>query len=164
MSFNKNFFLRDPLSVARDLLGAKLTTVNKQGSTSGIIVEVEAYGAKDEASHSFRGITKRNSIMFSPGGICYVYLIYGMHYCVNVVTEAEGIGSAVLIRALSPLEGIDLMKKRRGTDQILNLCSGPAKLCEALDIDKSCNGENLLQSKKIFLTPGDKVKESDVSY
>lgn len=164
MNLNKKFFLRPPIEVARDLLGAKLTTQNKQGITSGIIVEVEAYGAKDEASHSFRGQTERNKLMFAEGGYCYVYLIYGMHHCVNVVTESKGIGSAVLIRALEPLEGSDLMMKRRATKRSKDLTSGPAKLCQALGITKRQNGENLLSSTEIWLTKSSKIHDSEVSF
>jgi len=153
----KNFFLKPTLQVAKNLLGMKLSTYVLGKTTSGIIVEVEAYqGDIDQASHAFRGKTKRTEIMFGEGGFCYVYFIYGMYYCVNVVTEKAGFGSAVLIRALEPLEGLETMKKRRKLKREtsgFSLTNGPGKLCQALAIDKGLNGENLLKSAKINLTP-----------
>lgn len=150
--------------VARDLLGATITTVNSDGLCSGMIVELEAYAQDDEASHAFGNRTERNRIMFAEAGLCYVYVSYGMHYCVNVVTQPEGIGSAVLIRAVAPIEGIELMKKRRGTDQIKNLTSGPGKVCQAMAITKDHYGHDFLSSTEIFLSPGKRVPDERVSH
>lgn len=142
------------LQAARRILGAKLTTISRGVRTGGIIVEVEAYdGRMDEAAHAFRGRTERTRVMFGEPGRAYVYFIYGMYHCVNIVTEREGTGCAVLIRALEPVEGIEMMRRRRGTGKVTNLCSGPGKLCEALGITKTHNGEDLMSSRKIFLEP-----------
>lgn len=108
----------------------------------GKIVETESYDQTDEASHSFRGITPRTKIMFGPAGFAYVYFTYGMHHCFNIVTGKIGEGSAVLIRALEPIEGLDAMSVNRKTES-KQLTNGPAKLCQALQIDRSYNGHNL---------------------
>lgn len=152
--FPSDFFLRPTLDVARDLLGARLMTTLRGVETSGRIVEVEGYyGPTDPASHAYRGKTPRNAPMFGPGGLCYVYLIYGLHHCVNVVTEREGIGAAVLIRALEPVSGVATMHHRRQTAEPRLLTNGPARLCEALKITRTLSGEDLLRSPTIALTP-----------
>jgi DNA-3-methyladenine glycosylase len=111
---------------------------------SGRIVEVEAYiGEDDQASHARPGRTKRNAPMYGPPGHAYVYLIYGIHYCFNVVTEREGFPAAVLVRALEPLEGIERMQTLRGGRSDLPLTSGPARLCQALDINRGFDGADL---------------------
>ena len=140
----REFYLRSCSTVARDLIG-KVLVRNKDGKIySGIIVETEAYPGKgDEASHSFRGITPRNSVMFEEGGVAYVYFTYGNHYCFNVVTGRKGCGSAVLIRAVEPLDGINLMMQNRRTDNIANLTNGPGKLTQAFEIDMEVNGKSL---------------------
>ncbi|NMC63793.1 MAG: DNA-3-methyladenine glycosylase [SAR324 cluster bacterium] len=146
----KRLLLGPTVEVAKDLIGYRLVTSVKGHRCAGMIVETEAYdGSIDEASHSFRGKTTRNSIMFEEAGLCYVYFTYGMHYCVNVVTGDKGKGAAVLIRALEPLEGIEIMKRRRGQSKLENLCNGPAKLCQALGIDKKMLGEDLRSSEII---------------
>lgn len=122
------------------LLGARLTHRTPQGDISGIIVETEAYTQDDPASHTFRGQTLRNGAMFEPGGTIYIYFTYGMHYCMNFVCGPKGVGEGVLIRALEPVEGIDLMKKNRKLDDIGQLTNGPAKLVQALQVDMSYNG------------------------
>ena len=127
-----SFFARDTVTVARELLG-KIIAVN---GCHARIVETEAYG-KDPASHAFKR-TERSSLMYDTYGHVYVYLIYGMHQCLNFTTEKDSPG-AVLIRAVEPLQGITGMKRRRKTDIITNLCSGPGKLCQALGIDKRLN-------------------------
>lgn len=128
---------------AKRLLGCEIErTINHQ-ILRGKIVEVEAYDQNDVASHSYKGITKRNSAMFGQAGTAYVYFTYGMHYCLNVVVGREEEGSAVLIRALEPLTGESMMKKNRQTILNTNLLNGPAKLCQALAIDKNFNGHNL---------------------
>jgi DNA-3-methyladenine glycosylase len=155
---HRSFYTRPTLLVAKDLLGKIL--VRKIGGhiLSGKIVEVEAYlGAKDPASHTYRGKTKRNEAMFREGGHLYVYFTYGMHYCANVVTGRVGIGEAVLIRAVEPMDGIETMRKNRGLmTSYENLTNGPAKLCQAFGIGRIQNGADLLGSE-IFLTKGSRI-------
>lgn len=137
------FYERDTVTVAKDLLGCLLVHREDAGTTMGWIVEVEAYLRDDPAAHSYRGETKRNSVMFGPAGHAYIYRIYGLHTCVNVVTGPEGAGEAVLIRALEPVAGIDRMQARRGMDDPLSLASGPGKLTQALGITMDLNGTSL---------------------
>lgn len=145
------FFRQKTETVAKELLGKVL--VRKSASRrsdkiiSGMIVETEAYiGPHDLACHASKGKTNRTQVMFEDGGFWYVYMIYGFYYCLNIVTEAEDYPSAVLIRALEPLEGIEIMKKNRKTDNITNLTSGPGKLCQALKIDKKLNCVSAVKS------------------
>jgi len=159
----KSLLRGSTIEVAKALIGYRLYTSVKGHKCAGMIVETEAYdGSIDEASHSFRGKTPRNSIMFEEAGFCYVYFTYGMHYCVNVVTGEKGNGSAVLVRAIEPLEGIEIMKKRRGKSKIENLCNGPAKLCQALGIDKKMLGEDLSSSKIIRIEAYRNIPESEI--
>lgn len=139
------FYRRDTTQVAQELLGKKLVHFKNGHLTSGIIVETEAYlGIKDPACHTFGGRkTKRVKSMYLPGGFAYVYFIYGMHYCFNVVTQTPEHPEAVLVRALYPIDGIEIMKKRRQNQLEKNLCSGPAKLCQAMAIDRSSDGLSL---------------------
>lgn len=142
------FFNRPTKLVAQELLGKVLVYESEQGTLSGIIVETEAYtGPKDLASHASRGKTPRNEIMFGKAGFWYIYLIYGFYNCLNIVTETKDYPAAVLIRALEPLEGIDLMKINRKTERLENLTSGPGKLCQAFGIDKKINCTNALNKK-----------------
>ncbi|MBE0643302.1 MAG: DNA-3-methyladenine glycosylase [Bacteroidetes bacterium] len=136
------FYQRPTLTIARELLGKTFFRHFGGRLLSGRIVEVEAYHQSgDESSHSFRGRGTRNDVMFHAGGQLYVYFTYGMHFCMNVVTEKEGVGAAVLIRALEPLEGIDLMRLHRGEEKRdRDLASGPAKLCQAFGIGREENG------------------------
>jgi DNA-3-methyladenine glycosylase len=127
------FFDRPPRPVARDLIGCELL----YEGVGGIIIETEAYEAEDEACHAFIGRTSRTDVLFGPPGHAYVYLCYGIHRMLNVVTEPDGIAAAVLIRALEPTAGIETMRARRGLtgESTRNLCSGPGKLCAALGIE-----------------------------
>jgi DNA-3-methyladenine glycosylase len=136
----QTFYEQDTITVAKRLLGCYLVHLEGEETTLGRIVETEAYLVHDPAAHSFSGKTKRNSVLFGPVGHAYVYFIYGMHYCFNVVTGREGMGEAVLIRALEPLQGIPVMQKRRRTQNLMLLCNGPARLSEALAITLMYNG------------------------
>ena len=138
------------LQAAERLLGAEVERMVEGHVLRAKIVEVEAYNQQDVASHSYKGITKRNSVMFGQAGIAYVYFTYGMHYCLNVVVGREGEGSAVLIRALEPLTGESIMMKNRHTFSKMDLLNGPAKLCQALAIDKNFNGHDLTRSPFIL--------------
>ena len=137
----REFFNRSVHEVARELIGYRLAV----GETAGVIVETEAYEASDPACHAYIGRTARNEVLFGPPGHAYVYLSYGIHSLLNFVTEPEGTASAVLIRALEPTEGIELMRERRGRNDLEGLCSGPGKLTEALGVDLSLNGADLLE-------------------
>lgn len=139
----QSFYARDTLSIARELLGCILVHCEGMNTTVGKIVETEAYTRDDPAAHSFAGKTTRNSVLFGPVGHAYVYFVYGMHFCMNVVTGEMGSGEAVLFRAVEPLAGIDVMKRRRRMDDEKNLCSGPAKLTQAFAITREFNGTPL---------------------
>lgn len=141
---DRKFYNRPTLKVAKELLG-KYLVVQKDGyNLSGKIVETEAYiGFRDPASHAYRGMTPRNEVMFGDPGYAYIYITYGMHHCLNLVTENCGYPAAVLIRALEPADGIELMKKRRGRQKLKDLASGPAKLCQAFAIDRKLNGADM---------------------
>jgi len=148
-----SFYEQETIAVAEQLLGCHLVHLEEEGTTCGKIVETEAYLVNDSAAHSFIGKTKRNNMLFGPVGHAYVYFVYGMHYCVNVVTGKEGSGEAVLIRALEPLKGILVMEKRRGTGDIRSLCSGPAKLTQALGITLAMNGASLFEGPLQIQSP-----------
>ncbi len=151
MLLQQKFYLRPTLTVARDLLGKRL--IRQIGGTelSGIIVETEAYiGTMDSACHAHRGKTLRNAVMFGKPGYAYVYFTYGLHYLLNVVTEKEGKPCAVLIRAIEPFTGLDQMKaarKRHGKE----LANGPAKLCQALGINKDFNGWDMTKGEHLWV-------------
>ena len=134
------FYSRPVLEVARDLIGC---VVSHEGS-SGVIVETEAYHESEPACHAYVGVTTRTRVIFGPPGVAYLYRSYGIHACLNAVCEPEGVGAAVLFRALEPVEGIDLMCERRGVARLESLCSGPGKLTEALGIGLELNGTDLI--------------------
>ena len=141
---NHSFFRQDTVTLAKKLLGHLLVHRTPEGVTAGMIVETEAYvGAIDKACHAYKNRSERTEIMYHDGGYAYVYLIYGMHCCFNVVTGPPGEGNAVLIRALEPVFGIDLMGRRRKTKSLYNLCSGPGKVCQALGITRKEYGLDL---------------------
>lgn len=140
----RSFYEQSTVEVARQLLGKYLVRKHPDGTTVGRIVETEAYiGPEDKACHASRGRTARTEVMFGPAGYAYVYFVYGFHHMLNLVTEDMGFPAAVLIRAVEPVDGITLMKKRRRTEAPRNLASGPGKLCEAFSIDRSLNGIDL---------------------
>jgi DNA-3-methyladenine glycosylase len=180
---SRSFYLRPTLEVARDLLGKFIVCRHRGRRLIGRIVEAEAYREGDPASHTFRGKTKRNEVMYSKGGHLYVYFTYGMHFCANVVTRKEGIGEAVLIRAVEPIEGIEVMMKNRfpthhptihqstirqltihqSTDHqfLLNLTNGPAKFCQAFGISREQNGTDLV-GNTIYLVNGETIPRSRI--
>ena len=140
MILTKKQLSTDTTRLARNLLGCFLVHSNGKEKLIGKIVETEAYLFKnDPACHAHKGMTKRNEAMFGPAGFSYVYLIYGMYHCFNVVSAKQGHGEAVLIRALEPISGIEAMKRNRNTDLLRNLCSGPGKLTQALGINSKHN-------------------------
>jgi DNA-3-methyladenine glycosylase len=148
----RSFYLQPTLKVARELLGLFLVRQVGQKRLIGRIVEVEAYlGSRDPASHAYRGMTKRNEVMFRMGGHLYVYFTYGMHFCANVVTEGKGVGHAVLLRAVEPIEELAVMRRnrqwRQGENDAKLLCSGPARLCQAFRIGRKENGIDLFGSE-----------------
>ena len=151
----RSFFEDYTPSVAKRLLGQQLVRRIGRRVLSGMLVEVEAYrGRDDPASHAFRGETPRNRVMFGEAGRAYVYFTYGFHHCLNVKTEKKGVAGAILIRALEPLNGIEVMKKNRGKEEVRELTNGPGKLTQALKIDRRLNGEDLVRSERLFLVRG----------
>lgn len=158
----RQFFNRDAVIVARELLGKVLVV----GECSGRIVETEAYRPDDPASHSFRGETPRNRVMFGDPGHLYVYFTYGMHHCANVVTGPRGDGSAVLIRAVEPVKGMDRMRERRAAARRdADLTNGPAKVCQAFALDLADNGIDLVTaaSHRIVSEGGASLRPTGVS-
>jgi DNA-3-methyladenine glycosylase len=135
-----DFYARPVNEVARDLVGRTL----RHGDCAGRIVEAESYHQSEPASHAYAGLTVRNRTLFGAPGLAYVYRSYGIHACLNAVAEEDGLGAAVLIRALEPLEGLDLMRARRGLDRAEDLCSGPGKLTQALGIWLDLDGTSLI--------------------
>ena len=149
--------------VARELLGATLHRRSRSGSTSGVIVETEAYlPADDSAAHSYVGPNRKNASMFGPPGRAYVYTIHARQ-CVNVVTDSEGSGCAVLIRALRPLTGMHHMARRRGTEVIRDFCRGPARLTEAMNIGRSFDGWPLFEGQRLWIELPERLTAFDVS-
>lgn len=126
-------------------------------------METEAYAADDPASHAFRGSTARNVVMFGPPGHLYVYFVYGMHFCMNVVVGRAGEGTAVLLRAAEPMEGLGEMRSRRGRERIRELCSGPARLCQALGVDRSLDGTDLVRGGDLWIEEGSPVTRDAIA-
>ncbi|HAP32736.1 MAG TPA: DNA-3-methyladenine glycosylase [Firmicutes bacterium] len=160
---NREFYFTDTLKLARLLLGTFLVHFSPEGLTVGMVVETEAYLRDDPACHAARGITRRNAVMFGAPGYAYVYFVYGNHYCFNVVSGAAGTGEAVLVRALAPMAGLELMRsRRRKARQITDLTNGPGKLCAAMAIGRGHNGLSLLE-KPLFLARGQDVDPSEIA-
>lgn len=162
---NRDFYSHDACCVAEKLIGKVLVHDSHDGLTSGIIVEAEAYrGPEDKAAHSYAGKrTSRTEIMYHEGGLAYVYLIYGMYCCFNVTASYPGKPEAVLIRAIEPLEGIELMIRRRKISRVIDLCNGPGKLCSAMGITREHYGIDLC-GDELYITEGVKdfrVKASE---
>jgi DNA-3-methyladenine glycosylase len=142
----RSFYQRPVLEVAQDLIGCVVI----HGETAGVIVETEAYHHSEPACHAFVGLTPRTHTLFGPPGRAYVYRSYGIHACLNAVTEPSGIGAAVLIRALEPVAGVDEMRSRRGIERLDALCSGPGKLTQALAIELDHNGADLVSGPVVI--------------
>ena len=163
-----NIFSLDTLSIAKNLLGYTFIHESDEGKTAGIIVETEAYLQDDPACHAYRKKSVRNAPMFGKAGTIYVYQIYGMHFCVNISTNQEDIGEAVLIRALEPTEGLDLMEERRLKHSKLtqmkpkDLCSGPGKLVQSMGINKNMNDWHILDSGLKISPPKIEITDSDI--
>ena len=161
----KSFYLDDDVTqIARNLLGKQLITSINGLETGGKIVEVEAYcGATDRACHAFPDkVTPRTAVMYLPGGIAYVYFVYGMHHMFNVVTNVEGRADAILIRAIEPNIGLETIKRRRGMDFYdFRLTGGPARVAQALGIDISLNKESL-QSSRVRIIEGESIHAAEV--
>ena len=148
----RSFYERDALAVARDLIGCIFVRLHPRGRVAVRLVETEAYrGAIDPGSHGYRGPTNRNRTMFGPPGRIYVYFTYGMHWCVNVVCGHEGECEAVLLRAGEPVDGLEIMRKLRGGVDDRLLAAGPARLAQAMGIDKTHDGETLLRGGEFWI-------------
>jgi len=156
----REFYSKDTVTVAKNLLGKRIIRKIGHNEISGIITETEAYGHNDDlASHAFKKITDRNKIMFGDVGFAYVYFTYGMHFCFNVVAkDPKKAAGAVLIRAIEPEKGINVMQKNRGNVDLKNIANGPAKLAQALCITKKHYGVDLTKKSKLYITEGIKEK------
>ena len=148
MTLPQSFYDRSVHEVARELIGC----VVRHGETAGRIVETESYHMEEPACHAFAGVTERTRTLYGEPGRAYVYFSYGVHSLLNAVAEPEGVGAAVLIRALEPVDGIEVMRARRGLERAEELCSGPGKLTQALDIGLSLNGSSLVDGPIELLT------------
>lgn len=162
---DRSFFERSTLQVTRDLLGVRLVRMQDGLRLSGIIVEAEAYrGQEDQGCHARAGLTGRTRVMFGQPGHAYVYFTYGMHWMLNFVTEATGFPAAVLIRSLQPTEGLDFIAARRNGQPPARWTDGPAKICQALDIDGRLNGSDLCaEGVVLFVEKGIQIPDSAVT-
>jgi DNA-3-methyladenine glycosylase len=153
-----SFYNRDTITVAKELLGTLFVHRSPEGMVTGKIVELEAYlgMGRDPAAHAHRGKTNRNSVLFGPGGYIYIYFIYGMHYCFNISANTDQQGGAILIRALEPVAGIEIMQKRRNKKDIKTLCNGPGNLVQAMGITKEHNGLSIVDSDIYVEDTGEK--------
>lgn len=161
----REFYLKDTVTVAKNLLGKRIIRKINHNEITGIITETEAYRHTDDpASHAFKKITDRNKAMFGDVGFAYVYFTYGMHFCFNVVAKnPKKAAGAVLIRAIEPEKGIKIMQKNRGIQNLKNLTNGPAKLAQALDITKEHYGLDLTKKSKLYITEGIKSEKITTS-
>lgn len=161
----RDFFSRPTLQVARDLLGARLVRLDGTLRLAGTIIETEAYiGEEDLGCHAHVGLTARNRVMYGPPGHAYVYFTYGMHWMLNFVTEAERVPAAVLIRAILPTEGLEVIAQRRNNAPPRHWTDGPAKICRALEIDGKLNGCDLCAPDAVlFIEQGDSVPDAQVA-
>ncbi len=155
MRLSRDFFLQPTLTVAEQLLGKHLVFTSVVGTLIGEINETEAYTEDDPASHSFKGLTQRNASMYRLGGVSYIYQIYGVYFCFNVVTQTEGVGEAVLIRGVTPIAGIDQMMQNRHVKNVFqktdNLTNGPGKLCQAFGLTKVWDGIDMVESTSLYI-------------
>src|SRR3989344_1178061 len=159
-----DFFRRSTLEAAKDLLGKYLTVKRKGKILAGKIVETEAYISEDDlACHASKGRTNRSETLYQKAGTIYVYLVYGMYHCLNIVTEREYFPSAVLIRAVEPVEGVDIMKKLRKTGVLHNLASGPGKLCVAFGISKKMRGKDVFGDEIYIEDRGEKIAKKNIA-
>lgn len=165
----RDFFARPTLTVAQELLGKILVREIDGQRLSGRIVETEAYiGLDDTASHASKGRTPRTEVMFGPAGYTYVYLVYGMHFMLNFITEQEGFPAAVLIRAIEPLQGLEFMQVQRQKEnhrpiKPVNLTNGPGKLCQALAVDKNLNRWDVTTGQKLWLEADNNTSDDVVA-
>jgi DNA-3-methyladenine glycosylase len=167
MKLKRSFYERDTLTVVRELLSCVLTHITSDDTIKGRIVEAEAYiGPEDKGAHSYKGRrSPRMDPLYKTGGFAYIYQLYGYNYCINVVTQKEDMPQAVLIRAVEPVEGLELMIRRRKIDisrksKFKNLTNGPSKLCQAMDIDTSLNGIDLC-GDELFITLGNGLRSDE---
>lgn len=159
MNNTQEFLAKDAVLAAQQLIGSRLYTVGPNAvKVGGVIVETEAYNQDDAASHSYKGKTPRTEVMFGPAGHVYVYFTYGMHWCMNIVVGEEGRGEAVLIRAIQPDSGLEIIQKRRNNKPDHELTNGPAKVCQALAVTGVDNGARLNESRFLLLPPKKKLE------
>lgn len=160
----REFYNRHTVSVAKELLGHFLVRKIGNDLIVGKIVEVEAYrGEDDPGSHAYRGVTPRTKIMFGEPGHAYVYLIYGIYYCLNVTTEPEGQAGAVLIRAVEPIRGIEIIKKNRKVNNLKNLTNGPARVTMGFNIDKRFNGIDMTKYGPLFIAENQRKGDFEIA-
>lgn len=162
---DRAFFQRDAVQVARALLGQRLVRLEEGVRLAGLITEAEAYrGEEDQGCHAKAGLTPRTRVMYGPAGHAYVYFTYGMHWMLNFVTQAEGYPAAVLIRAIEPTEGVEVIAERRDSQPPARWTDGPAKICQALNIDKRFNGADLCAADApIFVEVGRPIPDENVT-